>query len=584
MKKTAVIFVTGFLLGGIFLNNVLLNKITSTPVAILPDGGDYFGDMADGVLHGFGEIQWPDGMRYKGEFNNGLFHGEGRMVYSTGESYEGIFTKGEITGIGEFIFSELSHYRGEMQNGLMHGSGTFVDKNGEYTGQFKDNFFHGIGSYQQASGDRYSGMFKEGLYHGKGIYIGNDDEQYNGEFVKGIFTGQGLHKPEDGSEYQGGFDNWLYQGQGTFTDSEGNKWIGQYENGVLTGQGELIGKDGYLYRGEFSDWRYDGEGEFHSAQGDIYKGSFKYGKYHGQGTMVYKKPLDGIKTINGTWHRGGLVSDEARPELLSQKSFHELALYNQNELLEKAWQNIEENNPNKIDLYLLSVAGDGRQGVFRREANSIKQYFDDALGTQGKSMQLVNSRLTARDIPQSTVTSIKASLNSMAQRMDAQQDILFVYLTSHGSIDHKFYLNHPEMPLNDLSAQELANMLAEIPVKHKVVVISACYSGGFIDALKNDNTLIMTAAAFDRTSFGCADNNEFTYFGEALVKDALPNSKSFSEAFDQAFEIVSQREKDQGFEPSMPQIHKPNGILAQLKKWRAGLPKKDAEGIKDVNN
>ena len=574
MKKTIAIFIAGFLLGGLVLNKVFLHKITSTPVATLPDGGQYFGEMFNGVLQGKGDMQWPDGMHYKGQFENGVFHGEGQMEYRTGERYTGEFTHGEITGVGNFIYNEFSHYRGEVLNGLMHGTGTFVDKNGEYTGQFKENLFHGSGRYQQENGDSYSGMYHEGQYHGTGAYTDSEGVQYNGEFVKGAFTGKGLQKFVDGGEYLGSFDNWNFQGSGTYTDADGNKWIGEFDNGVLTGQGELLSKDGSFYRGEFSDWRYQGIGEYHSVQGDVYKGSFKYGKYHGEGTLIYKKPLDGIKTINGTWKRGALESDEARPEMLSEKSFHELALYNQNLLLEKAWQQLEENNPNDVELFLLTVAGDGRQGVFRREANSIKQYFDKELGTQGKSMQLVNSRLTAREIPQSTVTSIKRSLNTLAQRMDAQQDILFVYLTSHGSKDHKFYLNNPKMPLNDLPAHELASMLADIPVKYKVLVISACYSGGFIPELKDDNTLVITASAADRTSFGCSDRAEFTYFGEAFIKEALPNSESFSEAFDKAFELVSQREKDEDFEASIPQIHKPKAILAQLEKWRAELLKR----------
>ncbi len=574
MKKTIAIFITGFLLGGVVLNNVLLHKVTSTPVATLPDGGEYIGEMNNGVLQGYGEMTWPDGMHYKGYFKNGLFHGEGLITLSRGERYTGGFSKGQITGVGEFIYSESSHYKGELVNGLMHGLGTFVDINGEYTGQFKDNLFQGMGSYQHVNGDTYSGMHHQGKYHGAGVYVGNDGEQFSGEFINGALTGQGIHKTTDGSEYQGSFDNWSYQGQGSYTDNEGTKWIGSFESGALTGQGELIGKDGYLYRGEFSNWRYEGVGEFHSGKGDIYKGEFKYGKYHGKGSMVFKKPLDGIKTINGTWYRGRLEKDDARPDMLTPKEFHEWVLYNQNSLLEKAWKELEENNPNNIDLYLLTVAGDANQGVFRREANFVKQYFDTQLGTQGKSMQLVNSRLTAKEIPQSTITSIKRSLNTVSQRMDEQQDILFVYLTSHGSKDHQFYLNHPEMPLNDLPAHELASMLADIPVKYKVLVVSACYSGGFIPELKDENTLVMTASASDRTSFGCSDNNDFTYFGEAFIRDALPNSDSFSEAFDKAFELVSQREKDEEFEASIPQIHKPQGILNQLKRWRIGLLEK----------
>ena len=45
--------------------------------------------------------------------------------------------------------------------------------------------------------------------------------------------------------------------------------------------------------------------------------------------------------------------------------------------------------------------------------------------------------------------------------------------------------------------------------------------------------MVITAARADRTSFGCADENDFTYFGRAFFNEALPASGSFFEAFHQ---------------------------------------------------
>jgi hypothetical protein len=530
---------------GLAINKEEIHKLISTPVATLPDGGQYYGEMMGGLMHGQGEILWPSGVSFKGQFENGEFHGEGRMEFDSEESYSGEFTRGEMTGFGRYVFNETDHYVGEMLNGRMHGTGTYVEGEDEYIGELQNN-----------------------LFHGHGVFTYADGTQFRGDFVKGKFTGQGHHKLE-GGEYLGAFENWAYQGQGTFSDDAGNQRVGMFEQGVMTGEGEIIGQDGSFYRGNIEAWAYEGEGEYHSAEGDIYKGAFKRGRYHGKGELTYKKPLDGVKTIKGTWKRGALISDESRPDMLSNKSFHELALYNQKELLEKSWQKIEDNDLEKIDLYLLTIAGDGNQGVFRRESEFIQQYFDTELGTKGKSMQLVNSKRTARELAQSTKTSIKLSLDVISDRMDTEQDILFIYLTSHGSKEHKFYLNNSAMPLNDLPASELASMLADIPVKWKVVVVSACYSGGFIPELKDEHTLVITAAAADRTSFGCMDNAEFTYFGEAFVKDSLPTSDSFVEAFDKASKIVEAREIAEEFEPSMPQIDRPKKILNQLKRWRA---------------
>jgi hypothetical protein len=104
-----------------------------------------------------------------------------------------------------------------------------------------------------------------------------------------------------------------------------------------------------------------------------------------------------------------------------------------------------------------------------------------------------------------------------------------------------------------------------------VIVISACYSGGFIPELEDDHTLIITATSAERQSFGCEDRNEFTYFGEAYFRDTLPGSGNFVEAFEKAVEIVTAREKAEKFEHSNPQIHKPGPVLQHLERWRAGL-------------
>jgi len=122
--------------------------------------------------------------------------------------------------------------------------------------------------------------------------------------------------------------------------------------------------------------------------------------------------------------------------------------------------------------------------------------------------------------------------------------------------------------LPDLHAQQLADILESTAIKWKVIVISSCYSGKFIEPLKNDTTLIITASDGDRTSFGCADENEFTSFGEAYFKIALNQTKDFVEAFDIANSKVAEKEKTFKSEKhSNPQIHKPKKIVEYLARW-----------------
>ena len=58
------------------------------------------------------------------------------------------------------------------------------------------------------------------------------------------------------------------------------------------------------------------------------------------------------------------------------------------------------------------------------------------------------------------------------------------------------------------------------PLKnHNVLlIISACYSGSFIETLENQKHVIATAAASDKTSNGCSPLHHQTYYGQALVE------------------------------------------------------------------
>src|SRR5690606_23895545 len=111
-----------------------------------------------------------------------------------------------------------------------------------------------------------------------------------------------------------------------------------------------------------------------------------------------------------------------------------------------------------------------------------------------------------------------------------EQDILFVYLTSHGSREHEFSLELEGLELPDLSAERLGEILRQVPATKKVIMVSACYSGGFIPHLEGPDTLVLTAARHDRRSFGCSDDSDMTYFGRAYFVDALPKASSFEGA------------------------------------------------------
>ena len=141
-------------------------------------------------------------------------------------------------------------------------------------------------------------------------------------------------------------------------------------------------------------------------------------------------------------------------------------------------------------------------------------------------------------------------------------------MSSHGSRDFEFSLRQSGVSLGNLPAKTLAEMLEDVPVKWKVIVVSACYSGGFIPELADDNTLVITAAADDRSSFGCSDRADFTYFGEAFFKHALPLSDSFVSAFEKAVGMLTIREFFKGYKSSIPQLQMGEDIEQHLVRWR----------------
>lgn len=524
---------------GLFLLAPALPATGATPDATAADGGRYYGPLLNGRMQGTGRMEWDNGAVYEGDFVNGLFSGQGRLVRSA------------------------STYRGEFKLGMKWGHGELVQVNGNiYRGEFERDEFQGHGRFEAPGGD-----------------------VYEGEFDKGAFTGHGVLRRTDGSRYEGEFRNWHLEGAGAYTDRMGNAYAGMFADFVLVGKGTVKSKDGARYEGELAQWAPNGEGVMFLANGDVYRGHFTGGMFDGAGTMTYARPRPDGRTVDqGVWRFGRLQGTEDRDRGQARANV-ETALYRQRRLLDDALSSLTPPAPGRINMFLLAVAGDGSQEVFRREVDFVRNQFDSRFGTRGHSIALINSRNTIDTAPMATLTSVREALDAIAKRMDRERDILFLFLTSHGSRDHELVLDLPSIDLTNLRAKELAAWLKTTGIRWKVIVVSACYAGGFLDPLQDERTLVIAAARQDRQSFGCADENDFTYFGRAYFKESLPQSASFSEAFRKAEALVGEWEAadrkapggDGKGEPSLPQMSNPAAIEKYLEQWRADLAKDEAK-------
>lgn len=466
-------------------------------------------------------------------------------------------------------------YYGPLVNGLRQGQGRVEWGDGaRYEGEFKAGQYAGHGALKYQDGRKYKGEFVGGQMQGLGVYTTPDGQTYEGTFDNNEFTGTGIYKRPDGVQHQGQFVKWRPHGAGSYTDAKGNVYEGNFVDGALDGPGRMLGKNGSRYEGEFKKWFFEGQGVLKLANGDEYKGGFTQGEFDGQGTLTYAKAQkDGRTNKTGVWRYGTLPDKEAAQRMLSNV---ETVLYNQRALLDAALAGLAPRERDKINLYLLAVAGDGAQEVFHRETAFVKTQFDRDFGTRGRSMVLANSRNTVSQLPMATLTSIRESINGIAGRMDKEKDILFLYLTSHGSADHQLTLDLDGMNLRNLAAQDLAAALKASGIRWRVIVVSACYSGGFIEPLQDDHTLVISASRPDRRSFGCADENDFTYFGRAFFKESLPHSKSFTDAFRSATALVQKWEDDdfkqvsntEDNDHSEPQISTSPLVEEYLQRWR----------------
>lgn len=241
----------------------------------------------------------------------------------------------------------------------------------------------------------------------------------------------------------------------------------------------------------------------------------------------------------------------------------------QPQLLAQALAALAPGEAGHSHLYFVGVAPDGDQAVFSHEVDYAGRLFEKRFGATQRVLTLSNNRMDLSHQPLATATNLEQALASIGARMNVDDDILFLFLTSHGSREAELSVSLEDLSFRPLNAAALAQMLARSGIRWKVIVVSACYSGSFIPALRDPHTLLITASRADRSSFGCSNSADFTYFGRAYFEQALSQTDSFTSAFERARTLVSRWEAEGHYPPSEPQIVSSPLIEAQLLRWHA---------------
>lgn len=235
---------------------------------------------------------------------------------------------------------------------------------------------------------------------------------------------------------------------------------------------------------------------------------------------------------------------------------------------------LQPQRPGIVDLYVLTFAPFGEEDVFRRESAMVADVMRQRFDAAGRTLQLVNHRDTAQELPWATPLNLQRAIERAAQLMDPDEDVLFIHLTSHGARDGKMSARLRPMTLEALEPAMLKGWLDAAGIRHRVLSISACYSGSWVAPLADDGTLVMTAADAEHTSYGCGRLSELTFYGRAVFDEQLrQHTLSFEQALAAARPVIDRREREAGKSDgySNPQLQAGAAIRERLVQLEARL-------------
>ena len=225
---------------------------------------------------------------------------------------------------------------------------------------------------------------------------------------------------------------------------------------------------------------------------------------------------------------------------------------NQEQLVQIALDKVRTSEEGVAETYFVGFGSSDAQDVFENEVKLVEAQFREQLGAEGRTAMLINSRNTIDDLPLANGRNLAAVLSGIGRKM-GPEDLLVLHMTSHGSRKHRFDVSFKPFRLRDLSAERIGEIVDGANLPWRVVVVSACFSGGYIEALKSPRTMVITAASARRESFGCENGRDYTYFGEAFYRDSLTDG-DYRAAFKRAVALVRKRERSKGFRHSRPQL------------------------------
>lgn len=245
--------------------------------------------------------------------------------------------------------------------------------------------------------------------------------------------------------------------------------------------------------------------------------------------------------------------------------------------LDKALASLQPQRKGVVDAYVISVALDS-DAVFGREAREAGGVLSRRYDAAGRSLTLAGPDGRGAELPRGSIASLTLTLARIAEIVDPAEDVVVLYLTSHGAKVGLAY-HDGDTGYGILSPQRLHAVLNELGLRRRMILLSACYSGVFVPYLGTADTVIVTAASSQKSSFGCQADNDWTFFGDALVNQALRKPGSFALAAADARRMIAQWEAGAQLEPSEPQVAIGASAGEWLRQLDSRVPAKATEPV-----
>lgn len=286
-------------------------------------------------------------------------------------------------------------------------------------------------------------------------------------------------------------------------------------------------------------------------------------------------PLVLLTTASATSQTFSIAPNEARQRAMRNVAAVSLnrspkAMLAEHRALSAALAALKGQRKGVVDAYVV-VAGLDSDGVFSREAREAARVLSRRYDAAGRTIVLTSGAGDGEAV--ASPGNLAVALARVAELMDLGEDAVVLYTTSHGSAQEGIAYRDVARGAGAIRPERLAGLLNDAGLINRMVIVSACYSGVFVPRIATDTSVVITAAAKDRSSFGCGAGNDWTYFGDALLNRAMRKAQPIASAFAEAEASVSGWENAGRLEPSRPQISVGSRATRWLSPLEARTPK-----------